>query len=492
MTIEKICLKDDDYTEHGGTLYLYEEDDGDRDVRLCWRTTTGLTTNTRQDDFVVSLKAVGKVRGEDDQETYTYSTTWDAEDCDVSHPDDYYWWNHAVDIGDFLDDCAGGTWDYADRTMDYLFLTVTMYSHFTRTKGTDDTSDDTTGTSESVTTTVKAYWLPSYELEGVRYVDSSTLRILYGTTWERTGDRALVTASSLTLDGENMVSLSAGKRYTISSIGKLDVPTSALVQHLAGEQVYVNAIQFSPSYATFVAQAPTLSGYATVTGGDGDDANSSTSSTTSSTSATNPGRPVLSIAGTGDVTSINATSSGAASITVKLVGGKYSFDEVTIEGDEGTASFPYSPLGVSNTYEAVAASSSGGVSTVARVTVDPVESSGIVLDSLQGGQRLTLDYRLATSDLGPSTTTTATHEEVKLSGRRRPCAYYGEGGTTSVSFGGALIDEDGVDFEELPEYGDLLCRFPDGRRYAIAATVKANRTTSRVVQIDVSGSEVDA
>ena len=89
-------------------------------------------------------------------------------------------------------------------------------------------------------------------------------------------------------------------------------------------------------------------------------------------------------------------------------------------------------------------------------------------------------------------TAQADFDTVKLAGRRRPSAFYGTGGTTSVSFGGYVLNDSAESFEAIADAGDVVCRFPDGRRYAIAPTVSLSYSNPAVVRVGVSGYEVQA
>lgn len=445
-------------------IYLLESDDGgSRTVTVTWR-----TASTQTASWTAKCTVSGTARGSDEayvvdgSTTKTYSATWTSAKCNETTDSGNHDWSHELDMGDLVDDWAGGTWEYGDRVCDMLTLNFSI----------SITNDSGTYTASN---TFYAYWMPVYELTGAKYTSSENLRISYDTTWEQSSIYVYISGGDygVFLDGENACEM---YRSTQSHNGYVNISSDHLTRHLAGKEVDI----YFKLFQTWDHAAPNdadvlLDGTVTVGGDDGS-------------------TPELELASAdwNGVTVQWEADDDAESITLKLVGGKYTFDEITIEpdGDSGTATFAFPPLGVDFEIEAVVDFGDGDTSSTAVLSVPAIDATGIAVGSVDGDAQLLLETRPSGSDLW-SVEVEPEVETVQLSGRRRPCAYYGSGGSTSVDFEGAVMD-DAADWEALPDEGDFVCRFPDGRRYAVTGTVEATRTSSGVIELSIEGDEVDA
>lgn len=283
-----------------------------------------------------------------------------------------------------------------------------------------------------------------------------------------------MTQGDIQLDGETVFSSAGNHTWQVKvKSGRVRIPSSSLRRHLSGKSVDVYGRMY-PNYAstgTYTYEKATyLEGTVTVTGDDGTDLDASV------VSATTEG------------VEIEASCSDAESYSAKLVGSKYSVDEV--ESEDGNLTLLYPPLGVDFEVDVIADLGDGDTAQVT-LTVPAIDCPGVVLDSLEGGTHVELEW-MRSGDSIWDVSVEPEQETVKLAGRDRPCSYYGEGGTESVSFAAAIIDDNADEVEGLATEGDLMCRFIDGRRYAIVPSISLTRTTPRLIEVSIDGEEVEA
>lgn len=487
MSIENMSLNHFNYTKEGVMGYrLYEREDtnGGRDLRLIWST---MRASDVQKEFVISCHAWGYPKGQSYYDDLgDFNATVPASECHESAiPGGRAWWSHDLQFGGLMDALvgSGGVWTYASRKYDQITLQFSMYSNY---------KDGVVlaGQTHSDTTWPGQMWIgaiPAYVLTGAYYDVGDLLTIEYSTTWTRIDDRFCLEYDQnanggpcrVIEDGNLGQQLTYQKEWgTIAALGKIQVDGSKLTTIVAGKQLYLN-VRMNAFYRPIDMDYSNVIGTLTVK-------DRRTSST-----------PRLRIVSIGETVRIATSDAGGGDVPsdrviVKMDGSKYAADQVDVAMGE-TAEFRFPPLGTYVSFQAVGYTTTGATSAASnRVgTETPKSGNAILLDPVRGtsSDRIRLKYRL-NSDMGWSFETSSNMETVKLAGRQRPSAYYGVGGNTSVSFEGALLNDPGTDVESLPERGDLMVRFPDGRRYCIAPKVSVKRKNTAVVTVSISGDEV--
>lgn len=184
-------------------------------------------------------------------------------------------------------------------------------------------------------------------------------------------------------------------------------------------------------------------------------------------------------------------------ITVKMEGGLYQIDQVTVsQNEDGTfphVIFKFIPFNTPVYFTAIG-SNEKDVSepkTVGSFTLS--NRNRTVFDSLVNGTHIELmdDVQTSIEDKNNQTL-------VQMAGKRRPSAFYGAGGTTNLSFTATLLFDDANQFLSLADsnetfVGDVMVRLPDGRRYAMAVdSAKADWTLRNKKTVTISGQEVNA
>ena len=184
-------------------------------------------------------------------------------------------------------------------------------------------------------------------------------------------------------------------------------------------------------------------------------------------------------------------------ITVKMDGGMYACDQVTVyKQSDGTfphVIFKYAPFNTPIYFVAIGGAGKGvsNPKTVGSFTLS--NRNRTVFDSLVNGTHIELmdDVQTSIEDKNNQTL-------VQMAGKRRPSAFYGAGGTTNLSFTATLLFDDANQFLSLADsnetfVGDVMVRLPDGRRYAMAVdSAKADWTLRNKKTVTISGQEVNA
>lgn len=481
MGIQDLCLKHVGFTSGSGwdgVLVRESEDNtGPRDIRLVWSTEYGEETH---DSWAVTARAAGYEKGRSFLcDARAFEETFPHSECHMEKPDGddgRVWWSHDLDVGDMLAWLAGPTrqWLYSTRVFDQVELTVSVQSIYKDPEGMGAER------SETAWATVFVGFCPTYSLDSAYYDADDKLVILYHTSWTRKDDRwrleddPNMPGGGCLVEGQVML---AGTTYgSVAAIGRIEVPGSALTRHVAGKPVYLN-VRFNPAYRPIDLEFYRMTGDIMVE----DRRQCST-----------PGLRVVSAGETVEIATFDTHDREPSSelVTIRMVGSRYSVDSVTVAMGE-TASFRFAPLGSAVEFEAVGSTWSGAVSGLSeRVSARTAGSSSIVLDAVAADERVRLGAFESGADVGPSVSVTPQSEVMKLAGRSRPSAYYGEGATATVSFSAVVFGDDATDVEAMAEAGDVMCRFPDGRRYCIVPTVKVARRSRGVVSVTVTGSEV--
>lgn len=184
-------------------------------------------------------------------------------------------------------------------------------------------------------------------------------------------------------------------------------------------------------------------------------------------------------------------------ITVKIEGGLYQCDQVTVyQNEDGTfpnVVFRYIPFNTPVYFTAIG-SNDKDVSepkTIGSFTLS--NRNRTVFDSLINGTHVELvdDVQTSIEDRNNQTL-------VQMAGKRRPSAFYGAGGTTNLSFSATMLFDDANQFLSLADsnetfVGDVMVRLPDGRRYAMAVdSAKADWTLRNQKTVTINGQEVSA
>ena len=184
-------------------------------------------------------------------------------------------------------------------------------------------------------------------------------------------------------------------------------------------------------------------------------------------------------------------------ITVKMEGGLYKIDQVTVsQNEDGTfphVIFKFIPFNTPVYFTAIG-SNDKDVSepkTIGSFTLS--NRNRTVFDSLINGTHVELvdDVQTSIEDRNNQTL-------VQMAGKRRPTAFYGAGGTTNLSFSATMLFGDANQFLSLADsnetfVGDAMVRLPDGRRYAMAVdSAKADWTLRNQKTVTISGQEVSA
>lgn len=486
MGIENLSIASSSFSREGGYGVRVKEGAGVADARLVWSTIYG---DEAQASFNVTVTARGWAKGQPYQTAWkTYSVKLPAAQCNELKPygaNGRVWWSVKLSqVGSLVADLYGGSISYATRLVDSSDLEVRVSANWT---------DEWQGymgaaVSEEASATLYLGFVPIYRLTKLYYAESNLVVVEYSTTWTRKDDRFAfelfeVADSYDPDDGIQLLSSSgilADDNYwgTVAAIGRIEIPVSKLTQHVKGKWCRLR-IRFNASYRPYEMEFATA-----------DEVLKCMDMTSCST-------PTLALAETGGTVVLATGDSGdvadspCETVTVKLVGGKYGADQVTVKAGE-KASFRFAPFGVPLEFEAVGGNAGGATSKASvRVSAPAVASSQVVVDSIAEDLRCSLKWR-KWADYGPSVTAQADFETAKLGGRRRPSAFYGVGGSTQVSFGGYLMGESGEAWERLAEAGDAMCRFPDGRRYAVAPKVTTAYVNDKVLRVNVSGDEVQA
>lgn len=506
MAIENISLAIQtdgyDHEGHNGIRFhqYWDAGYGPRDVRLVWSTMYG--SDTFQKSFTVSVSYYGVRKGQLGQSTpATVTATIPASQCHETH-NGRYWWSHDLNFGGLLSKLINGSaWTYANRLWDGLTFDVTITANWL-----DGTS------SPAYKQTVWINYVPVYSLVACYYNTAGDLTIKYtATDWTRADDRWSIDYG--TINGQD--AFLANTWGTVNGYGEIIVPKSRircdLTQGMLNLKVRFNA-QWRPVDMEFATMSTSLQGTSNPQKETPTDPGTKVNDWTKIKSVDErmyqANTPLLSVqSATAYGVAVRVSDTGDLGkpikhVIVKLDGAKYSVDcsDVSV-GGSGWLYFP--PLGKSFKVFAYGLDDAGGVSNAATAIVKPIKPQGTVLQLLSDpdpAKALILRYRKSGESIKPKVTVKPNVETVQLSGRRRACSYYGDGGSTQIDFSGWVVpeletDEDnmhGEKYEALPEQGDFMCRFTDGRRYAITGQVTISPDEAANTQVSVSGDEVEA
>ena len=456
---------------------------------LTFRTDYGTDT---QDKFRVAIRFRGYPKGYPSLQNWS---SWYEDEVPSSiancHTSDYvsgYWWHIALsDVADLYQDLCTGLQDdlytFENRRYDNLEFEVSIVA--VHKQPMPDGSTET----PPVSATMNIYYVPEYTLTSIAYESADTIVVSYTTTesWTRTDDRFCIQMIKDAPQGVNWLAnpeiLRADYWGEVPIPGRIELPTSYLREHIKGKRIRYSirmVAAFRPQNSSFGSMV----GFTTVQ----DDTICNTPTLSLGTSS-NPANIVLNVGDSGD------KNAPIEEISIKMTDGAYTIDDMLVI-PSGTqwpqAIFTNAPFNTPLTFTAIG-SRANAVSAPVTITVPAITSVGNItyIDQINSDNPISVRLQHNPSfDISVS----SEKEVYKMAGRNKPVSYYGQGYEASVSVGGDVIDEDGNDWLALQQQpGDVVVRFPDGKRFAIAVdSVDLSWENRRIKTVSISGTEVDA
>ena len=462
----------------------------DRDgLYLVWTTDSGTGTHK---SFTITISFSGIPKGLTTQtaQSKIYTKTLNISECN-EHTSQYasgvFW---AVGLSKFddlvskLGSYTNDDIDYANRSYDYLKFDVSIIANYA-----DDfewAQGQTSSPPEYANLTVS--YIPDYVISDVYYDEPELIVIEYTAEgWTRFDDRwALHNAkvsdgTSTMLKSESIIAQNTWG--TVTKYGRIECPASAFTESLMGKDIRL-MVRFVASYQPIGGAGNTDTWEDTVT------------------SKILKNTPTLSLASNdGSSIAFNVGDSGDKdaeidTVTVTMEDGRYTVDTVTVVKEGSSfpqAVFRFCPYNKDLSFTAIGTKGKGASNPKTVSGVKLKNRNKTSFDVIDGTGHVDL-YQ----DIETSISTANNHDLVQFKGRRRPSAFYGEGGTTSLSFSASMLYEDADDFmalaqAELGDTGDIMVRLPDGRRYAMAVdSCDVDWTLRNQKQVSISGEEVDA
>ena len=461
--------------------------DADKPLYLKWRTLSGADVNASF-DISVDYRYVPRGVSEDGYWTDWNGVGWTnvaVSKCNGKQTDGESGWQWSLDLATLLDLCGlkgaftdGTAFGFGSRKFDLAELQVNIKSQMHN--GLASPRTDT------------QLWLgyyPEYEIERVYCDTVNEVKVEYSATgWERVDDRWCLEA----LDANGASLLLASKpwgtvvRHSASSNGTVVIPVESLANAAPiGEDVSLE-LRFNAAYRQSGAAFVNASYY----GACENDAECNT--------------PALSFnveGGSVLVTVKDAKDKDKAitSCLVKLEGSEYAFDQQTVGVGE-TARFDFLPRGTELVFVAVATAGEGTVSSVVTATCPALPSEGtLTLVSLADpGIKASARYNVKLDDDYKQE-----RQTIKLAGRKRPSAFYGEGGQASWNLSFSILPES---YEHDPVYGrsawmavaesgDCMMFLKDGGRRQVSVDTpkfSRNHNSGGVIEASASLTEVGA
>lgn len=381
-----------------------------------------------------------------------------------------------------LGNYTGDKITYDGRNYDYLTFNFSVCANYANPEQWGADSSPTENSQSSL------IFVPEYVITDV-YYDTPDLIVVEYTAegWTRNDDRWGLDKCKFS-DGSawftSANSILAGNTYgQVAKLGRIEMPATAFTKSVMNKNVRMVVrwvANYLPIGFTFAMDTVEI----------GVDSKIVKNTPTLSV-ASNDGRTIeLNVGDSGD------KGAEIDTITVKMENGKYALDTVTVTKEGSTwpqATFKYCPYNTQLTFTAIGTKGQGASA--------PKSISGIILsnrnrtsfDAIDGDTHVDL-YQ----DIQTDISTANNHTNVQFAGRRRPSAFYGTGGTTSLSFSASMLFDDASDFlalaqAELEGTGDVMVRLPDGKRYAMAVkSCDVSWTLRNQKEVTISGEEVDA
>lgn len=458
---------------------------------LVWNSDSGSDVH-KSFEFQITFTGLVKGKNIETRESSTFTATIPVAQCN-EHTSPYgsgvYWGISFSQIEGLLANLTNGdtgaNLTYGKRKYDRLKLNVSIRANFIQ---------DWWGTgmnSSWENQQIELIYVPQLTIDKVYYDESDLVVIEYSTPdWSRDDDRwalnyirgaegAFYNATRYLVDEDNTWGSCAKQ-------GRIELSTDLLKYSMMNKNVRVQ-LRIVPSYMPIGQENYFATDTRTLTVENETTRNTPTIERTDS----NNNNIEFALGDSGD------KSKPINQITVKMEGGLYQIDQVTVsQNEDGTfphVVFKYIPFNTPVYFTAIG-SNEKDVSepkTVGSFTLS--NRNRTVFDSLVNSTHIELmdDVQTSIEDKNNQTL-------VQMAGKRRPSAFYGAGGTTNLSFTATILFDDANQFLSLADsnetfVGDVMVRLPDGRRYAMAVdSAKADWTLRNKKTVTISGQEVNA
>lgn len=470
MSIEGLRIHGISMTSNGD-LRIYESTgDVNNNARIGW--TTAL--KDPQEFFMVTVRWRGYLKNSPYESAWSqeFTKTLSASQVECQQEASGRWyWSVGFSQLQILEKLTNRSiWSFYSRIYDTIEFSISVQSKFTGSFA----SEYGQAYSEICSGTRYIGYIPEYRITNVVYEKSDAISIYYTTKdWNRADDRYCVDRCQDVMRASDLCKeLVWG---TVSSYGKIEFPTSLLLDHVKNRQINL-LVRFNAAYRQSNLDFSTASYMGVV-----EDGTICNTPQIYYSASSNKHEVVIQTADSGD---LNAP---IEQVTVKMVGGKYDLDEVTVPCGE-KAVFPFVPFNQDVSFSAVG-SRGNAISDLVALASTMVRHDGgsTVLTSVQTLKEVEIAY-------GQEFSLTAgkQREEVELAGRRRPVVLYGKGGKTDFRFDATLVEVDAMDIEAMGDEGVLMLRLADGRRYALSADITLTWSNPHFKSLSISGAEVDA
>ena len=415
--------------------------DGSPPLYLMWRTVSGAEINKTFDiainyRYIPSGNLSGEAAGYTDWQTdWTTWTTLELSECNGVQLSDQSGWQWSHDLASLLEACGvkaaftdSDKFPFLLRKFDQAQIDVHIKSNYKQPLNGEESSPRTDAS-------VWIGYVPEYEVEGI-YIDGlDHLVIEYSAAgWGRADDRWSLEA--LEVGGESLIASkpwgTVVRPYDASTgygNGKVVVPMEKLARIPVGESVRAK-VRFNASYRASGSEF----------------AEAELTETCSTSAGCNDPDVTVVREGDGVVVSVAADSS-ISSVLVKMEGARFEFDQVAM-APGSSAVFGYVPKDTPLTFSALAVDSQRKVSNLVRKSLAPIPSTSSVMvaslsnPSLKAAAKLNVRLGRAYSPA---------RKTVKLAGRERETALYGEGGSANLNLSFSALPES---VEPDPIYGE--------------------------------------
>lgn len=464
-----------------------------RNLSWAWTTYQGLDQHNNivdQKQFILGIRYKGWMRGVNACTAWSSvrEITLEASACRPQRYYDLILWRCSTDIGGMFQEISGGKWNFENRNYDRIDFEITVTAvHTDAYIEAVGNERDTIGTQE-----VTIEYIPEYRLETMYYERSDLVVITYSVKgWERKNDRFFIWDIRATsqkgpgVNPANALYFGALKEWSdppngnrgfwgyVAGNGRIEIPTSALTNHLVGRWCHVWAA-FNADYRPSGAHLDEVDKYMMVY-------DKSTCASVNATATVKDG--IVQIA------TKRVGPKFADYVTIKLVDGEYDFDEKTIPAGE-TAKFPYCPFNKELVFELVSYANDGNaISSPTRVVVPPIEADKYRVDAMATGQTQVFEWRQRDDDCGIRITSKGNFELVEFA-KNYPSAFFGVGGRKSINYDATLIDDNALKLEQMSISGVMLIRGPDTRRYPFAGELNISKPNPSITRISLSGEVV--
>lgn len=486
MSLESIRLRATRGTQTAWTtgLKVYEKEcvaANPIEIDLGWTT----VHDTPQESFTVTVYWRGHYKGETIVSDWSVplTVTFPASECAKSYDGSVWRWSHRLNFGGLKEAMTQNkTFNYADRSYDVIDLMVTVYANFTATYA---KAHGNTYQSNRETQSLHIGYFPEFVIKNVRYEKSNAISIHYQTTWTRTDDRYCVEIFYDNNERRSILKKNVWGTITRGCangrLGLIEFPTEYLENHVLGHDVHIR-VRWNASYRANNMEFATADYRGPIE--DATICNTPKLTLVPNAYGAKADQYVVNI----KVTDTGDLKAPIDYATVKMRNGKYKVDEITVKAGE-VAQFRFCPFNTNLIFDCVACRGTA-VSRQVSIAASKIRHTkqSTVINSINDETfRAEFEYNQEFS-----VDTEAQKDIVKLAGRRRPSAFYGDGAAVSMSFDCDVVDTDAIDLESLPEFGDFIIRMADGRRYALAGTVSLNWSNPHYKHVTISGEEVDA